>query len=259
MIYDPYSMPMGVHLPPMEAHFQPPMYAPPVDMGMPQQILPMQYGEVPHPEVVAEEQRKNLAQASQNLELKIKELTEANEQHKKSIADQADKQVQEYVARLQEQVQQTHSQVDAQLKANIEGHIRTVEEYKRRLQAQAQQSLVRYREKLAAEATEKAQQEFKVAEAHARAELEEQLKAARQFAQKGATADSEEWSRRAQVRYNEQVQRLQQTAQASMEQAREQPLLPASSGEPLAPVAPQAQVPEAPETQPVDPNPDDTN
>merc|ERR1712227_24096 len=108
--------PMGVQLPPVT-------YNPPVDMGMHGGVLPQQIpaqfnGDVPHPEVIAEEQRRNLAQARQNLELKIKELTEQSEKHKKSIEDQANQQIREYAKRLEEQVKQTGSQVDAQLKAD---------------------------------------------------------------------------------------------------------------------------------------------
>lgn len=220
----------------------------PANMGMQGGVLPQQMPlqDVPHPDIIAEEQRRQLNQAKVNLDLKIKELTEANEQHKqglaeqanqqlKTMADQANQQMQEYAMRLDEQVkqsgsllqqqmQQSESQADTALRASIEGHMRTVADYERRLQEQAKQSEARYKEKLVKDAIDKAQHEYKVTEAKAKVELEEQLKKAKELSAGGATASADDWAKRAQARYDEQVQALQQTMQEYIKKASEQPI-----------------------------------
>jgi len=205
--------------------------------------------DIPHPSVIAEEQRKNLDKARQNLELKIKEMTQSSEQQKKSVADQANQQMQQYAKSLEDQVQRTHEAADMQLKASIDGYVRTIQEYEQRLQAQAAHTLSLYQEKLVREVTEKAQQEYKTQESHARAELDEQLKSAQTYAQGGSGQGSADWAQRAHARYSEQIQQLQQAMQANIQKAAaditsalKQPEVPATQAPDIAspPQAPNA-------------------
>jgi len=210
-----YGMPAGINLPPVYADTSIlPQAAPALNM--------FAGSDIPHPSVIAEEQRKNIDKARQNLELKIKEMTESSEQQKKSVADQANQQMQQYAKSLEDQVQRTQEAADMQLKASIDGYVRTIKEYEERLQAQAAHTLSLYREKLMREATEKAQLEYKTQESHARAELEEQTKSARSYAQGGSGQESSEWLQRAHARYSEQIQQLQQAMQANIQKASEE-------------------------------------
>merc|ERR1712202_23062 len=90
------EMPYGVPSYNMPSYVEMPVYdssvyeiSTPVEVHPPPQTPPTDNAEVLHPDVIASEQRKNVAQARQNLASKTKELTEATEQQKKSIADQA--------------------------------------------------------------------------------------------------------------------------------------------------------------------------
>lgn len=257
----PHAMPLDVHHPP-------PTYNSFVDTGtygsaLPQNVPPQHIGEqhsgeVPHPEEIAEDMRKNLAQAEQNLAWKIKELTEESEKHKKSIQDQAQQQIKEYADRLQEQVSKTASQVDTQLQADIERAKGTIADYRQRLEAQAEHALSQYKQKQIKEVTEKAQQEYKAAENHAKAELEAQLKAAQTHSAPG----SKDWEERAHARYLQQIQQMKQAMQTTIQKAAQEPILPAI-GRSQVPLAQQAQAlqqqPKAPAALALEHHPDDTN
>lgn len=225
-----------------------------------QSLMPNE--EVPHPATVVEEQRRNVDQARHNLELKTKELIEKNEQYKRGLSEQATQQMQEYQKHLEEQVQQSHQQADAQVKAKMDGLARTVQEYEYRLEGQAVQALERFKAKTIQEAIQKAHEEYKASEVVARAELDEQLRTAQKFAKEGSGHGTEEWATRAQTRYNQQLQELQQTMQASIQRASEH-VPPAIIGESPAPanIVPPASIGEldAPADLDVEQNLDDTN
>jgi hypothetical protein len=219
----PFAYGAGTPLPPIQL---PPVQQSNINLLPPaspfpnaQSPFPNAQADVPHPSVVAEEQRKNLEQARNNLELKVKELTEQYENHKKSVADQANQQIQQYAKSLEEQVQRTHQAVDEHLKLQIEGYVRTVQDYEQRLQAQSSHINSVYQQKLMMAANEQIQQEFKAQEAHARAELDEQLKSARSYTQEGSNSAGGNWAQRAHARYQEQLQELQRTMQENIQKA----------------------------------------
>merc|ERR1712224_228164 len=106
-----------------------------------------QIGEVPHPDVIMEEQKRSVQQAKQNLAGAVQKMMNEAEEQKKGLADQAQQQMQNYAQFLEEQLQQQRQQIDAQLKARVDGATRTFEAYERRLEAQAQQSIMLYRAK----------------------------------------------------------------------------------------------------------------
>lgn len=203
------------------------------------QVQPMS-GEVPDPATVAEEHRRNLDQARQNLELKTRQLIDQNEQYKQSLTEQASQQTQEYKNRVEAQVQQSHQEVDIQTKAKIDGLVRTVQEYQSRLERQAAEALGRYQTKMVQEAIDKAQRTYKENEVIARNELDEQMKSIEAFAKEGSIQGSQEWQSRAQARYQQQLQEMQQTMQASIQRASEFVPPAAGSVPPAAEIVPPA-------------------